>query len=196
MTSEMRAFEYALGIFSVHIGLSIADIATSFHRLVRSRAPVNWDPLALLAALYALLIAIGMWFDLWGVRGVAATRQFFFYLVMVATLFMVFLIAAASLPDDPGREGDLAEFYSRNRRYYWGLVALFQLGYALLGIYFAGGVLRHLPAYYTFAYATQMGLQVLVPLALLLLDKRVLHYCGLIVLFATAAWHYAPYSIN
>ena len=78
MTSDMRAFEYALGLYSVLIGLSIADIATSFHRLVRSKAPVHWDPLALLAALYALLIAIGMWFDLWGVREVAATRQFFF----------------------------------------------------------------------------------------------------------------------
>ena len=196
MTSEMRAFEYALGLFSVLIGLSIADIATSFHRLVRSRSPVNWDPLALLAALYALLIAIGMWFDLWGVRGVAATRQFFFYLVMVGTLSMVFLIAAASLPDDPGREGDLAEFYSRNRRYFWGLVALFQLSYALLGIYFAGGLLMRAPGYYRFAFASQMGLQVLVPLALMFLERRVLHYLGLIVLFATAAWHYAPYSIN
>jgi hypothetical protein len=196
MTSEMRAFEYALGLFSVLIGLSIADIATSFHRLVRSRVPVNWDPLALLAALYALLIAIGMWFDLWGVRGVAVTRQFFFYLVMVATLFMVFLIAAASLPDDAGSEADLAQFYSGNRRYFWGLVALFQLVYALLGVYFAGGLMMRAPAYYLFAFATQMGLQVLVPIALMFTSSRVLHYCGLIILFATAAWHYAPYSIN
>jgi hypothetical protein len=45
MTPEMRAFEYALGLFSVLIGLAIADIATSFHRLVRSRQGVTWDPL-------------------------------------------------------------------------------------------------------------------------------------------------------
>ena len=42
MTPEMRAFEYALGLFSVLIGLAIADIATSFHRLIRSRAGVTW----------------------------------------------------------------------------------------------------------------------------------------------------------
>jgi hypothetical protein len=196
MTTEMRAFEYALGLFSVLVGLSIADIATSFHRLVRSKAPVYWDPLALLAALYALLIAIGMWFDLWGVRGVAATRQFFFYLVMVATLFMVFLIAAASLPDDPASGCDLRRFYSGNRRYFWGLVALFQFSYLLLGIYFAGGQLSRAPAYYRFAFAGQMGLQLLVPVMLVVLSNRLLHYCGLAVLFATAAWHYAPYSIN
>jgi len=47
------------------------------------------------------------------------------------------------------------------------LIALFQLGYSLLGLYFAGGVL-----------------------------SRALHYCGLALLFATQAWHYAPYSIN
>jgi hypothetical protein len=196
MTPEMRAFEYALGLFSVLIGLAIADIATSFHRLVRSRVAVTWDPLALLAALYALLIAVGMWFDLWGVRNVAAARHFFFYLIMVAFLFMVFLIAAASLPDDPESGRDLRAFYARNRHYFWSLIALFQLGYLLLGIYFAGGILSRAPQYYRFAFAAQMSILFLVPVALALFSSRVLHYCGLALLFATAAWHYAPYSIN
>ena len=65
MTPEMRAFEYALALFAVLIGLAIVDIATSFHRLLRRRSVVKWDPLALLAALYALCMAIYMWFDLW-----------------------------------------------------------------------------------------------------------------------------------
>ncbi|MBV9697142.1 MAG: hypothetical protein JO005_09475, partial [Gammaproteobacteria bacterium] len=145
MTPEIRAFEYALGLFSVLVGLAIADIATSFHRLVRSRAPVRWDPLALLAALYALLLAIGMWFDLWGVRNVASARTFFFYLVMLTQLFLVFLVAAASLPDDPQAEGDLRAFYALNRRYFWTLVLIFQAVYVLLGLYFVGGLLRRGP---------------------------------------------------
>jgi len=196
MTPEMRAFEYALGLFSVLIGLAIADIATSFHRLARSRQAVVWDPLTLLAALYALLTAIGMWFDLWGVRNVAGARHFFFYLLMVADLFLVFLIAASSLPDDAESGRDLREFYSRNRRYFWTLITLFQLSYILLGFYFAGGLLSHAPAYYRFAFITQMSLLFLVPAALVLFKSRALHYIGLAVLFATQAWHYAPYSIN
>src|SRR5215475_8817421 len=192
MTPEMRAFEYALGLFSVLIGLAIADIATSFHRLMRSRTPVNWYPLAMLAALYALLIAIGMWFDLWGVRNVAAARHFFFYLIMVAELFIVFLIAAASLPDDAESGHDLPQFYSRNHRYFWLLIVLFQVGYILLGIYFAGGVLSRAPPYYRYAFAAQMAVALLVPLALALFERRALHYLGLALLFATAAWHYAP----
>jgi hypothetical protein len=196
MTPEIRAFEYALGLFSVLIGLAIADIAMSFHRLMRRRATVRWDPLALLAALYALLIAIGMWFDLWGVRNVAAARHFFFYLIMVALLFIVFLIAAASLPDDVESGHDLAEFYSRNHRYFWLLITLFQLGYILLGIYFAGGILSRAPAFYRYAFAAQMSVGLLIPLALVLFERRALHYVGLAFLFASAAWHYAPYAIN
>jgi len=196
VTPEMRAFEYALGLYSILIGLAIADIATSFHRLVRGRGVVRWDPLALLAALYALLIAIGMWFDLWGVRNVAVTRQFFFYLVLVAELFIIFLIAAASLPDDAEGSRDLREFYAANRRYFWGLIALFQLSYAALGLYFAGGQLSRAPAYYRYAFAAQMSVLFLVPLALATFRSRALHYVGLAILIATLFWHYSIYSIS
>jgi len=60
MTPENRAFEFALGLFAVLIGLAVADVATSFHRLMRNRTKVKWDPLALVAALYSLLLAVGM----------------------------------------------------------------------------------------------------------------------------------------
>ena len=115
MTPEIRAFEYAIGVFAVLIGLAIADIATSFHRLLRSKSAVKWDPLALSAALYALCMAIYMWFDLWGVRNFAATRHFLFYLLLFAQLFVLFLVAASSLPDETSDSIDLREFYAANR---------------------------------------------------------------------------------
>ena len=121
MTPEIRAFEYAIGVFAVLIGLAIADIATSFHRLLRSRSPVKWDALALIAALYALCMAIYMWFDLWGVRNFAATRYFLFYLFLFAELFVLFLVAASSLPDEASGVTDLREFYAANRRNFWFL---------------------------------------------------------------------------
>ena len=76
------------------------------------------------------------------------------------------------------------------------MIALFQLGYILLGLYFAGGVLSSAPRYYRFAFATQMSVLFLVPVALVLFRSRTLHYGGLVLLFATQAWHYAPYAIN
>lgn len=36
-----------------------------------------------------------MWFDLWGVRDVAEVRHFFFYVSLIAQLFVLYLIAAA-----------------------------------------------------------------------------------------------------
>ena len=73
---EATAFKYAMGLFSVLIGLAVADVATSFHRLMRVRQTVRWDPLALAAAFYALCITVYMWFDIWGVRHFGATRPF------------------------------------------------------------------------------------------------------------------------
>ena len=116
MTPEIRAFEFALGLFAVLIGLAIADIATSFHRLLRSPARVHWDPIALLAAAFAIVITVGMWFDLWGIRQATSVRHFFLYLVLVALFFVLFLIAAASLPDETADGVDLRDFYRRNHR--------------------------------------------------------------------------------
>ena len=196
MTPEMRAFEYALGLFSVLIGLAVADIAASFHRLVRGEATVAWDPLALLAAFYALCMTVGMWFDLWSVRGVAETRHFFFYLSLVAELFVLFLVAAASLPDAGDEAIDLREFYATNRRYFWSLVVLFQVGYIGHGIYFLAGLFSRLPQVFAVRFAAQMSALVAIPLVLIVVKSRVVHYAGLALLFGVMAWHYAPYSIN
>jgi len=196
MTPEIRAFEYALGLFSVLIGLAVADIAASFHRLARGKAPVVWDPLALLAALYALCMAVGMWFDLWGVRSVSEARQFFFYLSIIASLFVLFLIAAASLPDDPEEDGDLRAYYERNRRYFWLLVALFQAGYNAHGIYFLHSIFSRMPLALRIQVVSQWTLLLLIPLVLAQVKSRAVHYLGFGLLIAVQAWHYAPYAIN
>jgi hypothetical protein len=193
VTPEIRAFEYALGLFAVLIGLAIADIATSFHRLMRNKSHVTWDPLALLAAAYALCTAVGMWFDIWGVRNFAETRHFFFYLSLIASLFVLFLIAAASLPDDPALEGNLREYYTANRRYFWVLMALFQFGYLIHGLYFMG---LHLPGQYVPRTLVVMVTPVVLSLALVFTKPRPAHYAGLALLFVILAYHYAPYSIN
>jgi hypothetical protein len=188
MTPEMRAFEYALALFAVLIGLAIVDIATSFHRLLRRRSAVKWDPLALLAALYALCMAIYMWFDLWGVRHFAATRHFVFYLALIAEFLILFLIAASSLPDDVSETTNLRDYYTGNRRYFWFLVALFQLGYVALGIYFVGVQLDSL--------FIQMLAPLIIAAILAVATWRWVHYAGLALLFAVMLHHYAPAAIN
>jgi hypothetical protein len=197
MTPEIRAFEYSLGLFAVLIGLAVADVANSFHRLMRSRFPVVWDPLVLLAAGYALCMAVGMWFDLWGVRHFAAARHFFFYLWMVAAMFVLFLIAAAALPDEVHARCDLTEHYASTRRYFWTLVTLFQLSYLVNGVYFIGWtVLLRLRGGMALALVNNMVLPVVVAFVLSRSLSRGVHYAGIVLLLLSLALHYSPYQIN
>lgn len=196
MTPEIRAFEFSLGLFSVLIGLAVADVATSFHRLVRHHPRVRWDPLALLAALFALVITVGMWFDLWGIRNATSVRHFFFYLVLVGAFFILFLIAATSLPDEVSGTADLRAYYAGNSRYFWSLVTLFELWYVILGYYFLTSMLDRVPHRVIVEIAVQWAALVLIPLALTTLKPRWIHYGGLLLLFGVTFWHYGRYAIN
>ena len=167
----------------------------SFHRLVRQASKVRWDPLALLAAIYALCLAVCMWFDLWGVRHFAATRDFPFYMSLIGEFFVLYLIAASSLPDDFAGSSDLREYYAANRRYFWSLVALFQLVYVGQGFYFMGGE----PPLPTSIIVLSVGVMI-APLALALVlvanKSRLMHYIGLGLLFVMLLIHYGRGSIN
>lgn len=195
MTPEIRAFEYALGLFAVLIGLAITDIAMSFHRLVRQASKVSWDPLALLAAIYALCLAVCMWFDLWGVRHFAATRDFLFYMSLIGEFFVLYLIAASSLPDDFAGSSDLREYYAANRRYFWSLVALFQLVYVGQGFYFMGGE-QPLPTSIIVLSVSVMTAPLALALVLVAIKSRLVHYVGLGLLFVIMLIHYGRGSIN
>lgn len=195
MTPEIRAFEYSLGLFAVLIGIAVADIAMSFHRLLRNRSTVKWDPLALLSALYALLMAVCMWFDIWGVRNFAATRTFPFYLTIVAALAVLFLVAAASLPDESRDSNDLFEYYGQNRRYFWSLVALFQLIYIGQGFYFMRGM-PPLPSWINVLLTVQMIAPFLLAVVLLATKSRKLHYIMVGLQLAVMMVHYWRASIN
>jgi hypothetical protein len=195
MSPDSRAFEYALGIFAVLIGLAVADIASSLHRLLRNKTQVRWDPLALLAALYALCMAVYMWFDIWGVRHFDATRHFFFYLCLVAELFILYLIAAASLPDETGQT-DLRAYYAGNRCHFWSLVVLFQFLYCAFGVYFSRGEPADLPSGLVLWMWIQMTAPLIISLALLAMKSRAAHCLGLLALFAIMVLHYGAAAIN
>ena len=83
-----------------------------------------------MAAVYALSLVVAMWFDLWGVCNIDAIRHFLFYLSLIVQLLILLLVAAASLPDEPGDGTHLCEYYSKNRRYFWSLITLFQVEYS------------------------------------------------------------------
>lgn len=196
VTPEIRAFEYAAGLFAVLIGLAVADIATSFHRLLRVKSAVRWDSLALLAAGYTLCQVVAMWFDLWGVRHFGTIRYFFFYLSLIAEFFVLFLLSATSLPDERGEGVDLREYYSGNRRYFWTLVTLFQTVYVADGFYFARGEIGKYPLQVIVMANVIMCAPLAISVVLLCVKKRSAHYIGILLLLIIMGLHYGAASIN
>jgi len=196
MTGDSTPFEFAMGLFSVVIGLAVADVAISFHRLMRVRESIRWDGLTLIAAAYTLCVAVYMWFDLWGVRHFAATRHFPFYLALVLEFFVLFLAAAASLPDEANESTDLRSYYERNRRYFWTLLTLFQIGYTLFGFYFVASELPKFSLWTRILLLGFMTSPALVSAGLIFLKSRGAHYSGVGLLFILMAMHYATAQIG
>jgi hypothetical protein len=135
----MRPFEYALVLISILMGLALADIVVSLHRLVRSREPVKWDGRVLVATSLVMLEIIRMWFAQWTGRDFAAALTFGVYLGEFIQILLLVLLAFASLPDVVGESCDLGDFYERNRRYFWSIFAAYQVSYFALWLTVFGG---------------------------------------------------------
>lgn len=187
----MDAFEYALGFFSLLIGLAITHMAASLHKLLRNADVVRWDPLAILSALYSALLAITLWFDLWRIRDVEATRTLFFYLTLVFEFLIVYLIAASSLPDEAD-EKDLAAFYARDRRYHWILVLVFQLSYSAHWLYFK--YLNDFRGAWEGLYTVVLSLAI--PCLLIASRSRKVHYAGVIMMLLLIVDDYSAAAIK
>ncbi|NBC00820.1 MAG: hypothetical protein GVY15_08165 [Bacteroidetes bacterium] len=121
----MNPFEYLLPLVSIIVGLAIADLATSLHRLLRARRQVEWDWLPLATALLAVVLVLNVWWELYPAEAIEVYTVAEFFPVM-AGLIVLFLINAAALPDQVPSEGiDLRAFYESNSPYLWLLFAVY-----------------------------------------------------------------------
>lgn len=140
----MSGFEYVSVLASIVIGLGLADILTSFHRLVRNHRLVKWDWAVLAATVYTILTIVWIWWSLFRPgQEQFSVGAFVFQLV---ELVLLFLLASAALPDEVPAGGlDLRRYYDQNGPYFWSLYSA-ALGYPLLaeiaGIFLQGGTLK------------------------------------------------------
>jgi hypothetical protein len=132
----MEAFDYAMGLVTIVVGIAISDLAVSFHKLLRHRRTVSWDARTLLAAALTFVVLFSMWFDLWAVHARQEILNFPFLLSILVELVLLFLMATAVLPDDPLPNDDLATFYDDNARSIWTFFLLFQISYVAHWFYF------------------------------------------------------------
>lgn len=135
----MSAFEYTSVLASIIIGLALVDILISFNRLIRAGGSIRWHWAAPAAALLVALTIIQIWWGSYSPRDVAMTIGQF--LPLLVELVILFLLAAAALPDDiPAGGLDLKLYYDRNGPYFWSLFTA-ALGW-LIVVEFAGTVLN------------------------------------------------------
>ncbi|WP_395942487.1 hypothetical protein [Brevundimonas sp.] len=136
----MDRFEYLIGLVSLIVGLGLADLATSLHRLIKQRARTKWDALTLATAALAAFTLIWIWYNVWDLRSFPGVGGFWFYLSLLLEMTLLYLAAAASLPDEAelaeGEGRDLTAYLARHRRYIWILFGLFFTSYSLRSVYF------------------------------------------------------------
>jgi hypothetical protein len=134
----MRPFEYTLSLTSILVSLALANIVMCFHRLLRNARRVKWDGRVLIAAALVIVEIVRVWFATWTIRDVAQVETFSIYLAVFVEVLLLVLLAASALPEEVGEKCDLSTFYNGNRRYFWGVFALYQLSYFLMAFFVFG----------------------------------------------------------
>lgn len=122
----MPAHDYAITFVAVVVGLGVADLLQSLHRLIRARRRVRWAALPLLWAGLALLLVINFWWGIFqgatGLQEVTSAGGFVLHLALPIALY---LICAAVLPDEVPPAGlDLERVFFSERRYFFSLLLL------------------------------------------------------------------------
>jgi hypothetical protein len=189
----MEAFDYAMGLVSIVVGIAISDLAFSFHRLFRHRRTLSWDARTLLAAALTFVVLFSMWFDLWSVHGRPEILNYPFLLSIIVELVLLFLMATAVLPDEPLPNDDLATFYDNNARSIWIFFLLFQISYVGHWFYFK----MTSPSYELDHMLARLPAVLMVPVAagalVLMPRRRMLH---LILITSLLIYWLVTYSDN
>lgn len=111
-----------LDFVAIIVGLAVADLLISFHRLMRRRDRVKWHWASLATAALVLLTLVMTWWSLARPRSGAMTIGEF--LPTLLQLIIAFVLAAAVLPDEVPEDGiDLGAYYDANGSYIWTLYA-------------------------------------------------------------------------
>jgi hypothetical protein len=165
----MSVGEYVSVFVSIVLGLGVADLAVSLHKLLLAQKRVRWDWLSPAIAVFTALNIIAVWWATYDWYQRAPNLTMFAFLPDFILLVLLFLSAAASLPEDVPAEGlDLRAFYFDRSRYFWTLNLLQLL------IVAAAIVPREAPAadWQALAVRQAENLPLIIAVAILVATKR------------------------
>ncbi|HZC37099.1 MAG TPA: hypothetical protein VE221_00325, partial [Sphingomicrobium sp.] len=133
----MNPFDYALGLLTILMGLALADVCFSFHKLAVRARTIRWDGRPLVAAALVIVECVRLWFGQWTLRNFSVALTFPIYFSLFIQMLVLVLLASACLPDEPADDCNLGVFYEQRRRYFWGLFALYHAMYFALWLVFS-----------------------------------------------------------
>ncbi len=132
----MNPFDYSLGLLTILMGLALADVCFSFHKLAVRARTIRWDGRPLVAAVLVIVECVRLWFGQWTLRNSSIALTFPIYFGLFVQMLLLVLLASASLPDEPSDDCSLGAIYEQRRRYFWGLFAAYQLMYFVFWLVF------------------------------------------------------------
>lgn len=190
----MTVVGYVSVFVSIVLGLALAELGTSFHRLMRARKRVQWDWMSLALALFMLLNVTAVWWAsyIW-YAGKSDLRMLEFF-PDLAILMLNYLAAAAVLPDEiPAAGLDLRGFYFETAPYFWFLNALLLFAIiVVLGPRYTGGT-----DVVAIATAQADNLAILVAAVALIFVRRAwFHALAIVCIVGWTVWGYAQAALN
>ena len=120
----MGYFEYEAIYLGIIVGLALANILASLHKLIEAGKRVRWSWMAPASAAYAATLTINEFWYTWIHQQDAGHRTILTWYPRAAAFALLFLMCAAALPDDAAEGSvDLSRYYIENRRRFWGFSA-------------------------------------------------------------------------
>lgn len=122
----MSVGEYLILFAAILIGLAVADLSMSLHKLLRMGRRLRWEPIVPALGFVVLCLILNLWWGLY--RNLSSTTEITFleFLPTVFMLLALFLLSAAVFPDEKLPEGaSMKEYYLDTRQQIWGLFAFY-----------------------------------------------------------------------
>jgi hypothetical protein len=122
---SLSVAEYVSIFVSIVVGLALADLLISFHRLLRVESRVQWYWLVPALAVYLLMVIVSFWWGTYYWLRQVQTLSMAQFLPTLLTAITIFLLSAAVLPDEVPEGGiELKAWYLKNSRQIWILASI------------------------------------------------------------------------
>jgi hypothetical protein len=123
----MTLADYIVSLYLIVIGLAVTDMAASLHRLLNDTEKVEWDGQFLLMLFIVTSVLFWIVALVWVNRAFLTRLSYPVLITYLLEMVLLYLLAAASLPDRASGRFSLRQFYERKARYIWTLLSLLLL---------------------------------------------------------------------